>query len=81
MAQFFVYLFGVGGGDWPHHIPCGILVPQPGIEPVPRLQGKHGVLTIRQLGKSHKWHKFSMMERCACYPGIHVHASVVLGNV
>ena len=31
------------------HAACGILVPQPGIEPV---QGKHGVLTPGPLGKS-----------------------------
>ena len=34
----------------PHCAACGILVPGPGIEPVP-LQGKCGVLTTRMPGK------------------------------
>ena len=36
---------------WPPLAACGILLPQPGIEPMP-LQWKHGVLTTGPLGKS-----------------------------
>ena len=42
---FFSFFF------WLHHTACGILVPQPGIEPVP-LQWKHGILTTGPPGNS-----------------------------
>ena len=33
---FFCFcLFGVGWAHWPHYAACGILVPRPGIQPVP----------------------------------------------
>ena len=40
-------------GLWPRYAACGILVPRPGMEPVP-LQWKHGVLTTGPPGKSLK---------------------------
>ena len=36
---------------WPHHIACGILVPQPGIDPGPQ-QWKHRTLTPDNQGIS-----------------------------
>ena len=44
----FVYLFIY----WPRHMACGILVSWPGIEPVPPVHWKHGVLTTGPPGKS-----------------------------
>ena len=43
MGQFFFFSFG--------HVACGILVPQPGIEPGP-WQQKPGILTTRPPGNS-----------------------------
>jgi len=36
---------------WPGHTACGILVPRPGLKPMP-LPWKHRVLTTGSLGKS-----------------------------
>ena len=47
-----LFIAGVGNVClWPPHMACRILVPQPGIEPVP-LQRKHRVLTAGPPGKS-----------------------------
>ena len=37
---------------WPHHAACGILVPQPRMEPTPPCSGSGGVLNTRTPGKS-----------------------------
>ena len=39
---------------WPRCAACGVLVPQPGIEPGPQ-QGKRRVLTTEPRGKSLIW--------------------------
>ena len=41
-----------------HCAACGILVPQPGIKPVPTLHWEHGVLTTELPGRSHLRYQF-----------------------
>ena len=47
----FVFVFRVFFFFWPHSVACKILVPQPGVEPVPPALGKQSLRhwTIREV--------------------------------
>ena len=53
---------------WPHHAACGILVPQPGIEPRPP-QWKLGILTSGPPGKSQIVRIFRVLMEARMCPG------------